>query len=26
MGHPRLVIEPLSEQSPATVDVLRWKR
>lgn len=25
MGHPRLVIEPLSEQSPATVDVLRWK-
>ncbi len=26
MGHPRLVIEPLSGQSPATVDVLRWKR
>jgi hypothetical protein len=25
MGHPRLVIEPLSGQSPATVDVLRWK-
>jgi hypothetical protein len=22
---PRLKIEPLSEQSPATVDVLRWK-
>ena len=26
MGHPRLVIEPLREQSPATVDVLRWRR
>ena len=26
MGHPRLVIEPLAEQSPATIDVLRWKR
>ncbi len=26
MGHPRLTIEPLSEQSPATVDVLRWRR
>jgi hypothetical protein len=26
MGHPRLVIEPIGEQSPATVDVLRWKR
>lgn len=26
MGHPRLVIEPLSKQSPATIDVLRWKR
>ena len=25
MGHPRLVIEPLSLQSPATIDVLRWK-
>ncbi|MEZ4359049.1 MAG: hypothetical protein R3B48_02635 [Kofleriaceae bacterium] len=25
MGHPRLVIEPLSEQSPSTVDVLRWR-
>jgi hypothetical protein len=26
MGHPRLVIEPLSQQSPATIDVLRWKK
>lgn len=26
MGHPRLVIEPLAEQAPATVDVLRWRR
>jgi hypothetical protein len=25
MGHPRLVIEPLARQAPATVDVLRWK-
>jgi hypothetical protein len=25
MGHPRLKIEPLSGQSPATIDVLRWK-
>jgi hypothetical protein len=25
MGHPRLVIEPLSGQSPATIDVLRWR-
>jgi hypothetical protein len=25
MGHPRLTIEPLSEQSPATIDVLRWR-
>jgi hypothetical protein len=25
MGHPRLVIEPLANQAPATVDVLRWK-
>lgn len=25
MGHPRLVIEPLAEQAPATIDVLRWK-
>lgn len=25
MGHPRLVIEPLSAQAPATIDVLRWK-
>ena len=24
MGHPRLEVEPLSEQSPARVDVLRW--
>jgi hypothetical protein len=24
MGHPRLVIEPLSSQAPATLDVLRW--
>ncbi len=24
MGHPRLVIEPLANQSPATIDVLRW--
>jgi hypothetical protein len=26
MGHPRLVIEPMARQSPATVDVLRWKK
>jgi hypothetical protein len=26
MGHPRLVIEPLSKQAPATIDVLRWKK
>ena len=26
MGHPRLVIEPLAAQAPATVDVLRWKK
>lgn len=26
MGHPRLVIEPLSGQSPATIDVLRWNQ
>ena len=26
MGHPRLVIEPLAKQAPATVDVLRWRR
>lgn len=26
MGHPRLVIEPLANQSPATIDVLRWRR
>ena len=25
MGHPRLVIEPLSAQAPATIDVLRWR-
>jgi hypothetical protein len=25
MGHPRLVVEPLSAQAPATVDVLRWR-
>jgi hypothetical protein len=25
MGHPRLVIERLSAQAPATVDVLRWR-
>ncbi|HTJ45429.1 MAG TPA: hypothetical protein VL463_25160 [Kofleriaceae bacterium] len=25
MGHPRLVIEPLANQAPATVDVLRWR-
>ncbi|MBC7977189.1 MAG: hypothetical protein H7138_19615 [Myxococcales bacterium] len=25
MGHPRLVIEPLARQSPATVDVLRLR-
>ncbi|MEO8701836.1 MAG: hypothetical protein ABI867_17460 [Kofleriaceae bacterium] len=25
MGHPRLVIEALSEQAPATIDVLRWR-
>ena len=25
MGHPRLVVEPLANQAPATVDVLRWK-
>ncbi len=26
MGHPHLMIEPLSSQAPATVDVLRWRR
>lgn len=26
MGHPRLVIEPLARQAPATVDVLRWRQ
>lgn len=25
MGHPRLLIEPLADQAPATVDVLRWR-
>ncbi|HEU5059535.1 MAG TPA: hypothetical protein VFU21_23535, partial [Kofleriaceae bacterium] len=24
MGHPRLEVEPLSAQSPARIDVLRW--
>ena len=26
MGHPRLVIEPLARQAPATIDVLRWRQ
>ena len=26
MGHPRLIIEPLARQAPATVDVLRWRK
>ena len=26
VGHPRLKIEPLANQSPATIDVLRWKK
>jgi hypothetical protein len=26
MGHPRLVIEPLAQQAPATIDVLRWRK
>jgi hypothetical protein len=26
VGHPRLVIEPLARQAPATIDVLRWKK
>lgn len=26
VGHPRLKIEPLTAQSPATIDVLRWKK
>jgi hypothetical protein len=26
MGHPRLVIEPLAGQAPATIDVLRWRQ
>jgi hypothetical protein len=26
VGHPRLKIEPLSGQSPATIDVLRWRQ
>ena len=26
VGHPRLIIEPLANQSPATIDVLRWKK
>ncbi|HTL34654.1 MAG TPA: hypothetical protein VL326_16110 [Kofleriaceae bacterium] len=25
VGHPRLKIEPLAEQAPATIDVLRWR-
>jgi len=25
MGHPRLVIEPIARQAPATIDVLRWR-
>lgn len=25
MGYPRLVIEPLARQAPATVDMLRWR-
>ena len=25
MGHPHLVIEPLANQAPATIDVWRWK-
>lgn len=25
MGHPRLVVVPLSDQSPALIDVLRWR-
>jgi hypothetical protein len=25
MGHPRLRIEPLARQAPATIDVLRWR-
>ncbi len=25
MGHPRLLVEPLGEQLPARLDVLRWK-
>jgi hypothetical protein len=25
MGHPRLKIEPLARQAPATIDVLRWR-
>lgn len=25
MGHPRVKIEPLGDQMPATVDVLRWR-
>jgi hypothetical protein len=24
MGHPHLVVEPLKEQAPAKIDVLRW--
>lgn len=25
MGHPRLVVVPLADQSPALIDVLRWR-
>ncbi len=25
MGHPRLVVEALANQAPATIDVLRWR-
>jgi hypothetical protein len=25
MGHPHLIIEPLANQAPATIDVLRWR-
>jgi len=26
MGHPRLLIEPLARQAPATIDVLRFRQ
>lgn len=25
MGHPHLILEPLANQAPATIDVLRWR-